>query len=586
MRILHPRFLCKYHKKIIMFCAFCLFKNGLLYGIIFIPNYKKGMIKMKKILSIILAVVMVLSSLTFVMAADDIKITINGEAKKFDVMPQIIEGRTLVPMRAIFEALGAEVGWDDATKTASGKTASTTVALTIDNKEAKVNGKAVTLDVPAMIIDSRTMVPARFVAESLGCKVDWDGNTKTVIITMEKKEEAKPSADGMNELVKITFEDKKVAPSSSINFWGKLADGKNTNSTNSYVTYAEAGISKPNTTEDFGTSLVKADASKGKEGPSVSGLAEGRVNDIPANLVNFAEGNKYKMSCWIYLAEVTDGGSSAKVAFKPYAGKSTSALKGAKTFTLKKGEWTKLEIEFAPTAKEAGMTTGARFTFAAVDGKNAQVVYIDNLVFRGTATASAAPAPEAPKTEEKKEEAVKPAVGAEKILDATLPQSGTVIATQKDFATCVNGKANKDKDGAVEITAQKQENDNKQVAISKTSLSGLIKEGNVYMLTFKARVTSGNPYLKAYIQASKENGYKKAVFAATSYGKEWTTCYMPFVGNKYDMEAWGFRVAGETHTTEIKDLQIIDYGTSVKIADLPHTYIVVGNTDVSGLKLD
>ena len=158
---------------------------------------------MKKILSIILAVVMVLSSLTFVMAADDIKITINGEAKKFDVMPQIIEGRTLVPMRAIFEALGAEVGWDDATKTATGKTASTTVALTIDNKEAKVNGKAVALDVPAQIIESRTMVPARFVAESLGCKVDWDGNTKTVIITMEsKKEEQKPAGDGWTDMVK------------------------------------------------------------------------------------------------------------------------------------------------------------------------------------------------------------------------------------------------------------------------------------------------------------------------------------------------------------------------------------------------
>ncbi len=324
---------------------------------------------MKKLLSIILAVVMVLSSVTFVMADDDIKITINGEAKKFDVMPQIIEGRTLVPMRAIFEALGAEVGWDDAAKTASGKTATTEVSLTIDNKEAKVNGKAVTLDVPAQIIESRTMVPVRFIAESLGCEVEWDGDTKTVIITMEKKEEA-----------------------------------------------------------------------------------------------------------------------------------------------------------------------------------------------------------------------VDPAIGEEKNLGSSLPQSGTVIATQEDFATCVKGKAITAKDGVVVIEAQKQENDNKQVAVSKVSLSGLIKEGNVYMLTFKARATSGDPYLKAYIQASKENGYKKVLFAATSYGKDWTTCYMPFVGNNYDITTWGFRVAGETHTTEIKDLQIIDYGTSVNIADLPHTYII-GNSYANGLKL-
>ena len=105
------------------------------------------------------------------------------------------------------------------------------------------------------------------------------------------------------------------------------------------------------------------------------------------------------------------------------------------------------------------------------------------------------------------------------------------------------------------------------------------------MFTFKARLVSGSPYVKAQIQASKEGGFSKAVFAATSYGSEWTTCYMPFVGIDKDMEAFGFRFAGETHTTEIKDFQIIDYGTSVKITDLPHTYIVVGNTAVNGVKL-
>ena len=147
-------------------------------------RYKKSerKITMKKFLSIILAMMMILSTFTFVMADDGIKITIDGEAKTFDVMPQIIDGRTLVPMRAIFESLGAEVGWDDATKTATGKTATTTVSLTIDKKAAKVNNKVIALDVAAQIIEGRTMVPARFVAESLGCKVDWDGNTQTVYI--------------------------------------------------------------------------------------------------------------------------------------------------------------------------------------------------------------------------------------------------------------------------------------------------------------------------------------------------------------------------------------------------------------------
>ena len=218
---------------------------------------------MKKLLSIILAMVMVLSSLTFVMADDGIKITINGEAKSFDVMPQIIEGRTLVPMRAIFEALGATVGWDDATKTATGKTASTEVSLTIDKKDAKVNGAVKTLDVPAQIIEGRTMVPARFVAESLGCKVDWDANTKTVIITEEKKAEtpATPAAPGWKELAKVTFESKKPAPATSINIWGKKADGTNVDGSFAYVNYSEISpITKPNTTDDFGSMLLKAAA--------------------------------------------------------------------------------------------------------------------------------------------------------------------------------------------------------------------------------------------------------------------------------------------------------------------------------------
>ena len=98
----------------------------------------------------------------FMLAKDDeIKISINGQYKTFDQMPVIIEGRTLVPMRAIFEALGATVGWDDATKTATGKTASTEVSLTIDKKDAKVNGATKTLDVPAKIIEGRFVVPVR-----------------------------------------------------------------------------------------------------------------------------------------------------------------------------------------------------------------------------------------------------------------------------------------------------------------------------------------------------------------------------------------------------------------------------------------
>ncbi|MBE7047218.1 MAG: hypothetical protein E7396_07360, partial [Ruminococcaceae bacterium] len=139
---------------------------------------------MKKFVFLFLVSVMI-CSLFFavpVNAADEISVKVNGIGYHFDVMPVIVDGRTLVPMRGIFEALGAQVNWDDATKTATGTKGDKEVKLTISDTKAYVNGEEKTLDVPATIIEGRTMVPVRFISESLGEKVDWDGVTKTVIV--------------------------------------------------------------------------------------------------------------------------------------------------------------------------------------------------------------------------------------------------------------------------------------------------------------------------------------------------------------------------------------------------------------------
>ena len=142
---------------------------------------------MKKFISMLLVIVMIAGcmSVTSVFASD-ISITINGQKQTYDVMPLIENGRTLVPMRGIFENLGAQIAWDDATKTVTGTKGNISVVLTIGNTNAKVNGKDVTLDVPAKILEGRTLVPVRFISESLGCKVDWDADTKTVIIAASK----------------------------------------------------------------------------------------------------------------------------------------------------------------------------------------------------------------------------------------------------------------------------------------------------------------------------------------------------------------------------------------------------------------
>lgn len=113
----------------------------------------------------------------------EVTVTVDGQEVKFKNQdPVIIEGRTLVPVRGVFEALGAEVEWIGETRQVSVKSPDTEVLLTLDSNQYFVNGEAKYLDVPASLINDRTMVPVRAISESLGCKVEWDGNTNTVII--------------------------------------------------------------------------------------------------------------------------------------------------------------------------------------------------------------------------------------------------------------------------------------------------------------------------------------------------------------------------------------------------------------------
>lgn len=97
--------------------------------------------------------------------------------------PEILEGRTLVPLRSIFEAMGADVEWDGATNTAIAKRGNVEVKITIGANEIYKNGKAIPVDVPAMLLNSRTMVPARVIAEAFGADVQWNGNGRIVLIT-------------------------------------------------------------------------------------------------------------------------------------------------------------------------------------------------------------------------------------------------------------------------------------------------------------------------------------------------------------------------------------------------------------------
>lgn len=137
---------------------------------------------LKKILTIALAAVMLFSVALSANAADPIKVTVDGKAISLDVAPVIESGRTLAPIRAIAEALGAEVQYNETTKTVTVTSVGTNIKLAIGSTSATVNNATKTLDVAAKIIDGRTLLPVRFISEALGAKVDYVDASRTAVV--------------------------------------------------------------------------------------------------------------------------------------------------------------------------------------------------------------------------------------------------------------------------------------------------------------------------------------------------------------------------------------------------------------------
>nr|WP_251035797.1 copper amine oxidase N-terminal domain-containing protein [Paenibacillus sp. ISL-20] len=115
-------------------------------------------------------------------AAVNISVLIDGVKLYTPQAPIMIQGRVMLPMRSIFEALDASVKWNQKTKTVTATKNGTTVILKINSKTATINNKTVALDVPAKNLKGNTMVPVRFVSEALGQKIGWNSKTKTVTV--------------------------------------------------------------------------------------------------------------------------------------------------------------------------------------------------------------------------------------------------------------------------------------------------------------------------------------------------------------------------------------------------------------------
>jgi len=166
---------------------------------------------MKKLIAVIAIVALLFSFVQVVpsVKAENVKTiviyvgkttgTIDGKSTTLDQAPVIVNGRTMVPIRFISEAFGATVDWNSQTREATIKLLNNTIVLKIDSPTATVNNYTVYLDAPAQIIKAtgRTVVPLRFVSDSLGADITWNGTDKSVTV--------KFSPDWISNPVQITF---------------------------------------------------------------------------------------------------------------------------------------------------------------------------------------------------------------------------------------------------------------------------------------------------------------------------------------------------------------------------------------------
>jgi hypothetical protein len=139
---------------------------------------------LKKILPFLLGLYLVLGYVAILpQPAQAVDVFVNHKQVRFDAAPFIAENRTLVPVRGVFEAMGAQVHWDAEQQMVSVQQGDLTINLKIGSKEVTVNKDTYELDVPAVIVQDRTFIPLRFIAEQLQYDVSWNGDTRTVYIT-------------------------------------------------------------------------------------------------------------------------------------------------------------------------------------------------------------------------------------------------------------------------------------------------------------------------------------------------------------------------------------------------------------------
>jgi len=132
--------------------------------------------------TVIIALMILLMPVCFAAKTNEATVMLNGQELQSEVPPQIISNRTMVPMRAIFEAIGYTVDWANETKTITATGANDQIVMQVGSNHFTKNGSSTSIDVPPVIINGRTLVPVRVISEAAGYDVSWNPYHKIVTI--------------------------------------------------------------------------------------------------------------------------------------------------------------------------------------------------------------------------------------------------------------------------------------------------------------------------------------------------------------------------------------------------------------------
>ncbi len=212
-------------------------------------------------------------------AASPITVTLNYVEINFSQPPVIQNDRTLVPVRAIFEAMGASVTWNGETKTITSVLDDTTVVMTLGDNIMLVNETEKALDCAPQLIGERTLVPVRAVAESFGCNVEWNGSTRKISILSPSFLEKATTTEEYQSTKELTHENMTA----SANFCISLFDGYETKK----LTADGTDLEITHTTDVGHASLtVRSDLYSGADVP----LTESYVQSVADGMVSLVSG--------------------------------------------------------------------------------------------------------------------------------------------------------------------------------------------------------------------------------------------------------------------------------------------------------